>query len=131
MTEQITQTPEERRDALVERLFEAVLGMNDLYMVYIGDRLGFYRTLTDLGSATTSELAAATGTHERYVREWLEQQAVTGILAVEDAEVEADIRRYRLPEGHDEVLTERDSLNYLAPFARMMAGARAASARGD
>ena len=122
MTEQITQTPEERRDALVERLFEAVLGMNDLYMVYIGDRLGFYRTLIDLGSVTTSELAAATGTHERYVREWLEQQAVTGILAVEDAEVEADIRRYRLPEGHDEVLTERDSLNYLAPFARMMAG---------
>ncbi len=70
----------ERRDALVDRLFGAVLGMNDLYMVYVGERLGFYRALAERGPATAADLAAATGTHERYVREWLEQQAVTGIL---------------------------------------------------
>jgi 2-polyprenyl-3-methyl-5-hydroxy-6-metoxy-1,4-benzoquinol methylase len=116
------QTPDERRDALVERLFEAVLGMNDLHMVYVGDRLGYYRAVVDSGSLTSSELAAATATHERYAREWLEQQSVTGILEVEDPSLEAEARRYRLPDGHTEVLTERDSLNYLAPFARMMAG---------
>jgi hypothetical protein len=32
----------ERRDALVERLFEAVLGFNDLHAVYLGDRLGLF-----------------------------------------------------------------------------------------
>src|ERR671916_2695062 len=94
---------ERRRDALVERLFEAVLGFNDLHMVYVGDRLGLYRALADGGRRTAAELAATTGTHERYVREWLEHQAVTGILEVENAEA----RRYRIPDGHEEVLTER------------------------
>ena len=118
MAERAAHTSVQRRDELVERLFEAVLGMNDLYMVYIGDRLGFYRTIADTGKVTSAELAATTGTHERYVREWLEQQAVTGILEVEGKED----RRYRIPDGHEEVLTERDSLDYLAPFARMMVG---------
>ena len=122
MAGQMAQDVGGRRDALVERLFGAVLGMNDLYMVYVGDRLGFYRELVELGPATPAELSTAAGTNERYTREWLEQQAVTGILEVEDVAVEADVRRYRLPEGHEEVLTGRDSLNYLAPFARMMVG---------
>lgn len=118
MAEQEARTSDQRRDELVERLFGAVLGMCDLCMVYVGDRLGLYRALSDAGSVTSAELAAMTGTHERYVREWLEQQAVTGILEVDDAEV----RRYRIPDGHEEVLTEIDSLDYLAPFARMMVG---------
>lgn len=111
-----------RRDALVERLFGAVLGFNDLYLVYLGDRLGFYEALAAEGPSTAGELAAATGTHERYVREWLEQQAVTGVLEVDDASLDEGARRYALPEGHVEVLTDRDSLNFLAPFARMMVG---------
>jgi 2-polyprenyl-3-methyl-5-hydroxy-6-metoxy-1,4-benzoquinol methylase len=104
----------ERRDALVERLFEAVLGFNDLHAVYLGDRLGLYRALAD-GAATSAEVAAATATDERYVREWLEHQAVAGILEVEDG-------RFRIPPGHDEVLLDRDSVNYMAAFARMMVG---------
>ena len=122
MVDQVSWDVGQSRDALVERLFGAVLGMNDLYMVYVGDRLGFYRTLVNLGTATPAELSAAAGTHERYTREWLEQQAVTGILEVEDPGAEADTRRYLLPRGHEEVLTERDSLNYLAPLARLMVG---------
>ena len=70
--------------------------------------------------ATASELADATGTHERYTREWLEQQAVAGILEVESADTEPEERRYLLPEGHDEVLLERDSLYFVAPFAQQM-----------
>jgi SAM-dependent methyltransferase len=104
----------ERRDALVERLFEAVLGFNDLHAVYLGDRLGLYRALAD-GADTPGEVAKATGTDERYVREWLEHQAVTGILEVDDG-------RFRLPAGHDEVLLDRDSVDYMAAFARMMIG---------
>lgn len=122
MAERTTPTAEKRRDELVERLFGAVLGMNDLYTVYVGDRLGLYRALADGGPLTPARLAAATDTHERYAREWLEQQAVTGILEVEGPDPEPGARRYRLPEGHEEVLTRRDSLNYLAPFARMMVG---------
>jgi 2-polyprenyl-3-methyl-5-hydroxy-6-metoxy-1,4-benzoquinol methylase len=105
---------EGQRDALEERLFGAALGMIDLHAVYVGDRLGLYRALAD-GAATPAEVAAATETNERYVREWLEQQAVSGLLEAEDG-------RFRIPEGHAEVLVQNDSVHCLAPFARMMVG---------
>ncbi|HEU6446175.1 MAG TPA: class I SAM-dependent methyltransferase [Gaiellaceae bacterium] len=111
----------ERRDALVERLFEAVLGFNDLFAVYIGDRLGLYAALAD-GAATPGEVASSVGCDERYVREWLEHQAVGGILEVDDPAAGPAERRYRIPPGHDEVLLDRDSVNYMAAFARMMVG---------
>ena len=114
------QSPEQRRDALVERFFGSCIGFMEILSIYVGDRLGFYRTLVDDGGATASQLADATGTNERYAREWLEQQAVAGILVVEDADAQPENRRYRLPEGHDEVLLERDSLYYAAPFAQQM-----------
>jgi SAM-dependent methyltransferase len=111
----------ERRDALVERLFGAMLGFFDLHAVYLGERLGFYHALNETGAGTAAQLAAATGTDERYVREWLEQQAVTGLLEVDDAAAPAEERRFRIPAGHDEVLLDRDSLYYLAPLGQMAA----------
>jgi 2-polyprenyl-3-methyl-5-hydroxy-6-metoxy-1,4-benzoquinol methylase len=111
----------ERRDALVGRLFQSVLGAMDLFNVYLGDRLGLYRALADGGPATSADLAARAGIAERYAREWLEQQAVTGILVVDDADREATARQYGLPDGHDEVLLDQDSLNYLAYVGRFMA----------
>ena len=70
------------RDALAGRLFEAALGAFDLAALHVGERLGLYAAL-DGAALPPGELAAATGTAPRYVREWLEQQAVTGILAVD------------------------------------------------
>jgi 2-polyprenyl-3-methyl-5-hydroxy-6-metoxy-1,4-benzoquinol methylase len=113
-------TTTERRDALVERLFEATLGTWDLLAVYLGSRLGLYRALAE-GDATTSELAERTGTNERYVREWLEQQASSGILEVDDAGAEAGRRRYSLPPGHDEALLDEKSLNFMAPIGKLVA----------
>ncbi len=46
---------ETRRDALVERLFNATLGAFDLYAVYLGDRLGLYRALASGGALTPVE----------------------------------------------------------------------------
>jgi len=122
MSGETTETAEQRRDALVERIFESSVGFMELLTIYIGDRLGLYGALADNGEATAAELASATGTHERYVREWLEQQAVAGILEVEDEKAEPEVRSYRLPEGHQDVLLERDSLSYLAPLAQQMVG---------
>lgn len=115
-------TPDdEARDALVARLFEAALGAFDLAALHVGERLGFYATLAD-GPATAAELAAATGTAPRYVREWLEQQAVTGILEVDDPAADEDRRRYSLPVAHRDVLLHPESLAYMAPVARAMMG---------
>jgi SAM-dependent methyltransferase len=111
-------TAEERRDALVGRLFESTLGAFDLLTVYVGDRLGLYRALAGRGASTSAELAGTAGVHERYAREWLEQQAMAGILAVENPEAGDADRRYRLPEGHDEALLDETSLSFVAPMAQ-------------
>ncbi len=110
----------EQRDALVERLFAATLGAWDLLAVYIGDKLGLYRALAERGPLSPGELAAATGTHERYVREWLEQQATGAILGVDRADAPAGDRRYFLPPGHEEALLDELSLNYIAPIGKLV-----------
>jgi ubiquinone/menaquinone biosynthesis C-methylase UbiE len=115
-----TPDADSRREALVERLFEATIGTWDLLAVYVGDRLGLHRALAERSRLTPTELAAATGTHERYVREWLEQQAASGILEVEDASAAAQERRYSLPAGHDEALLDESSLNLIAPIAQLV-----------
>ena len=49
-------------------------------LVLIGDRLGLYKTLAKKGSLSSAGLAKATGTNERYVREWLGNQAAGGYV---------------------------------------------------
>ncbi|MCI0551765.1 MAG: hypothetical protein L0287_12495 [Anaerolineae bacterium] len=111
-----------QRDAFIERFLGYAAGTFSLFSIYIGERLGYYRALAG-GSLTSTELASRTNTHERYAREWLEQQTVAGILEVEDESLDASKRRFRLPSGHAEPLIEQDSLNYIAPLTRLMAGA--------
>jgi SAM-dependent methyltransferase len=108
-------------EAFAERLFASALGAIDVLSAYLGDRLGWYRSLAADGPATPAELAARTSCDERYAREWLEQQAVSGILTVEGADGPEGDRRYTLPPGPAEVLADPRSLNYLAPMARMFA----------
>ena len=64
-------TAASRQDAMVERLFGATIAAMDIFSVYLGDRLGYYRSLAADGPATSTELAERTGTAERYAREWL------------------------------------------------------------
>jgi 2-polyprenyl-3-methyl-5-hydroxy-6-metoxy-1,4-benzoquinol methylase len=106
------------RDALAERLYQAEIATLDLFGVYLGDRLGLYRVLADRGLCTAGELAKTAAINERYAREWLEQQAATGILAVDDADATPDERRFSLPPGHDEVLLDETSLNFAASTAQ-------------
>ena len=127
-------------EAVADRVLGAALGMVDTLAIYLGDRLGWYRSLAADGPATPLQLAERTGTDPRYTREWLEQQAVTGLLSVADSDDRqassdgapagvpsepgrADARVYSLPSAAAEVLTDQHSLNYLAPLARMFAAA--------
>jgi SAM-dependent methyltransferase len=48
-------------------------------MVVIGEKLGLYKTLAT-GPMRAAELAAKTGTDERYVQEWLASQAAGGYV---------------------------------------------------
>lgn len=116
--------------AFADRFLASWLGAIDVLAVYVGDRLGWYRALADAGPLTSSALAEATGTAERYAREWLEQQAAAGIVLAEDPGASpalgADVqdvgraRTYALPAAHAEALTDVSSLSYLAPLARFV-----------
>lgn len=106
-------------DALAQRVLDAALGTVDILSIYLGDRLGWYRSLAVDGPATADGLAARTGTHPRYTLEWLEQQAVTGLLEVRGA----DPATFAISEAGVEVLTDEHSLAYLAPLARLLCGA--------
>jgi 2-polyprenyl-3-methyl-5-hydroxy-6-metoxy-1,4-benzoquinol methylase len=51
----------------------------------IGDKLGLYRAMADSRPVTSVELAERTGTAERYVREWLSNQAAGGYVSYDAA----------------------------------------------
>ena len=53
-------------------------------LVIVGDRLGLYKALAQ-GAAAPCELARRTGTNERYVREWLNNQAAGGYVLYDAA----------------------------------------------
>ena len=57
--------------------FGAALGSS---LAYIGQKLGLYKALAELGSATPGELAKKTNTKERYIKEWLINQAAGGYV---------------------------------------------------
>jgi len=109
-------------DSFAERMFGSALAAFETFSIYVGERMGWYRALADDGPASSPELAERTDCQERYVREWLEQQAVYGILNVDSSQ---DARRYSLPEGAREVLLDDQSLSYLGPLPRMLAAAGA------
>lgn len=104
-------------DALAERLFSSVVASFDIAGVYLGDRLGWYASLAADGPANPEQLAARTSTDARYAREWLEQQAVSGILEVDEE------HRFSLSAAHAEVLVNPTSTSLMAPVSRMIAAA--------
>lgn len=52
-------------------------------LVVLGDRLGLYHALAEVGPADSVKLAGHTGLNERYVREWLANQAASGYVNYE------------------------------------------------
>ena len=86
-------------------------------LVVMGDKLGLYRALADAGPLTSDELAAKTGTAERYVREWLNAQAAGGYV-----EYDPESGRYTLPPEQTVALTDAESPAYLPGFFQIALG---------
>lgn len=74
----------QKLEAFMNRAVEEIGAAASAVMALIGDRLGLYKALSE-GPATPGELAKRTGTAERYVREWLSNQAAGGFVAYEPA----------------------------------------------
>lgn len=138
MNHELSPADVEQRDALAGRLFEAALGAFDTLTIHLGLDLGLYESLRRDGGATAGELAKRAGIDARYAREWLEQQAVTGILSVDELAEAAAARRYSLPAGHAEALLDPDSpaasqsmLRFVVSAARVLTSLANAYQSGD
>jgi SAM-dependent methyltransferase len=77
-------------------------------LVVIGDKLGLYRELQKGEALTSAELAANTGTSERYVREWLANQAASGYIEYDPA-----TQRFSLPAEQGFMLADESSPLYV------------------
>src|SRR3954451_13768977 len=86
-------------------------------LVVMGDKLGLYKALAGAGPLTPTELAERTKTAERYVREWLNQQAAGGYV-----EYDPDTGAYTLPPEQANALTDSESPAYLPGFFQIALG---------
>ncbi len=91
-------------------------------MVLLGDRLGLYRAMAKLGAVTPQELAKATKTTERYVREWLGNQAAGDYVAYDPG-----TGRYTLPEEQALALADENSPCFLPGAFQVIAAAFSAN----
>lgn len=105
---------EQKVEALCGRLFNATIDVTEVATVYFGEQLGLYDALKEKGPITAPKLAEHLGLSERYVSEWLTQQAIAGFIDVEEATDDAAKRRYSISPEHAVVFTERSSPAYFA-----------------
>ena len=73
-------------------------------LILIGDRLGLYKALSENGPMTSTDLAKATATAERYVREWVSAQAASGYV-----EYDATTQKFYMTPEQSMVLGNEDS----------------------
>ncbi len=91
-------------DAAVGRFLGDVGAVITAASVLIGDRLGLYKALASGGAQTSEELSKRTQTHERYVREWLANQAAAGYV-----DYDPKTQRFCLPPEHVPLLADDTS----------------------
>jgi SAM-dependent methyltransferase len=80
----VTVMNEERLNAFLGKAVGDLGSAISAVLISIGDSLGYYRALAS-GPMTSASLAEKTGTHERYAREWLGNQAAGGYVEYEPA----------------------------------------------
>jgi 2-polyprenyl-3-methyl-5-hydroxy-6-metoxy-1,4-benzoquinol methylase len=119
-TIELTAEDEAKVEAFAGGLFMACLGTMELANVELGVRLGLYDAMAGAGPMTAAELAKSGGIVERYAQEWLEQQAVAGVVSVDDTSAVPAERRFALPNAHAVVLTEDDSEACMKPMAALV-----------
>ena len=93
-------------------------------LVRVGDKLGLYKALAAGGPQTPTELAKRTGTAERYVREWLCNQAAGGYITYD-----SQAGKFSLSEEQAFTLANEESPAYLPGAFELALGSLAAVPR--
>lgn len=93
-----------RMENVVEQIQGHLAGAATVLMIHLGDQLGLYDELASAGPQTPGELAQRTGYQERYLSEWMGQQAVAGILSFDPGS-----GRFAVGQEHALVLTAEET----------------------
>ncbi|NGO14473.1 methyltransferase domain-containing protein [Streptomyces sp. HC44] len=123
MNDASASAPAPNAERLAEEIFTGLRSTLEIFAVDIGVRRGLYEALAAHGPMTPRDLSKTAGIHARYAREWLEQQAVAGVLTVSGPadEDHAYERRFELPAEHRRVLLDREDPLYLATGPQFVA----------
>lgn len=79
-------------------------------MTSLGHKLGLYKAMAGAGALSSGALAEKAALHERYVREWLNNQVAGGYVTYSP-----DTETYKLPDAHVPVLADESSAVFLVP----------------
>ncbi len=103
---------ESRMRAFGERFLGALNEAATVLMISVGHRTGLFDTLSEVGPASSEDLAAAAGLQERYVREWLHALTVSKVVELDET------GRFRLPAEHAALLTysRKENLGVFAQY---------------
>ena len=96
--------------AFAQQIIGLFTGHAVTMMIHIGDRLGLYTALRDQGAMSAAELAIRTGLQERWLLEWLRDQAAAGLIEHHGDE------RFALSGAGAAVLADPSNPFYLAGF---------------
>jgi 2-polyprenyl-3-methyl-5-hydroxy-6-metoxy-1,4-benzoquinol methylase len=73
-------------EAFMGKMIGHMTGSAVCFSIWLGDELGLYRELAGSGRRTADSVAAKTGCNARLVREWLDAQAASGLVAYDPTE---------------------------------------------
>jgi 2-polyprenyl-3-methyl-5-hydroxy-6-metoxy-1,4-benzoquinol methylase len=99
----------------VARVVDELASAGFVSMIAIGDRLGLYAALDDLGEVEAATLAEATACNERLVLEWLSGNAAVGYVTYDPAH-----RTFALRPAAAAVLADESAPTFLAPAATVI-----------
>jgi 2-polyprenyl-3-methyl-5-hydroxy-6-metoxy-1,4-benzoquinol methylase len=102
-SERALKIDESKLNAFMEKAVMDMGAAMHATLVVVGDKLGLYKAMAGAGGMTSAELAAKTGTAERYVREWLNANAASGYVTYDPA-----TQHYELPPEQAFALTVQD-----------------------
>ena len=114
----MTAVDPQKLDAFMNRAVGDIGAALSAALVLVGDKLGLYKAMAGAGPLSSAQLAEKTGTHERYIREWLANQASGGYV-----DYDAASEKYTLPAEQAFALANEDSPALLAGAFQVIAAA--------
>src|ERR1041385_9060876 len=103
-TIQYREINEDKMNAFLGKVVEDFGASLSSSLAYIGQKLGLYEAIAKAGHISPAELAQQTNTNERYIREWLINQAAGGYV-----DYDAETGRYSLSAEQTVALTDQNS----------------------